>query len=163
MCKQKIFFCRTVLSNIKNIANNVLDLVFVDEPACVTVCEASAAISVPTDAFHRPIVITVEVEKHTAEAEITEIYCYNKGNYARMNQELNSFNFAHGFNSLNIDTAFELFHTILIRLINKNVPKIQIKVKANRLKWWTQQLQTLKNKKTHCTNESKWDKSLMII
>lgn len=135
------------LSNIENIANNLLDLVFVDEPARVMVCEASTAISVPTDAFHRPLVITVAVEKHTADAEIIEIYCYNRGNYARMNRELNSFNFAQEFNSLNVDAAYELFHTVLNRLLNENVPKIQIKVKSNRPKWWTQQLQTLKNRK----------------
>ena len=73
------------LSNIKNIASNVLDLVFVNETNDVQVCRAPAAITKikETDHFHPPLEISFEYESgkiESASIETIEVFSYKRGN-----------------------------------------------------------------------------------
>lgn len=137
------------LSNVKNIANNVLDLVFVDDSSDVTVIVPNTAITTTdqTDVFHPPLNIVFITEKKVIEPEYKSVYCYNRGNYARMKLQLDSCNFAHEFRTMDVNAAFDYFHSTLLHMITENVPQIKIKVNTNKPKWWTPQLQRLKNRK----------------
>lgn len=138
------------LSNIKNIAGNVLDLVFVNDAMQYTVCENPICITDAhkTDKAHPPFHITVTGERMTKHSnEIIEFYCYRRGNYTRMRQRLESINFAHEFNGKGIDEAFEYFQAILNQLTVENIPRKRVKVYPNKARWWTCELQAKKNLK----------------
>lgn len=137
------------LSNIKNIASNVLDLVFANEVADVQVCSAPVAITKvkETDRFHPPLEITFEYERDetstTTANETIEVFSYKRGNYERMSEKLNVLNFAQIFDSMELEEAFEYFYEIMDDLIKENVPVVQIKT-INKTKWWTEELQKKK-------------------
>jgi hypothetical protein len=80
------------LSNIKNIASNVLDLLFVNETNDVQLCRAPAAITKvnETDRFHPPLEISFEYEsgKIASSTETIEVFSYKRGNYERMCQQM---------------------------------------------------------------------------
>lgn len=72
------------LSNIKNIASNVLDLVFVNATDDIQMCAAPVAITkvAETDVFHPQLEISFEYEvgEHAVTPnETIEIYLYKKG------------------------------------------------------------------------------------
>lgn len=140
------------LSNIKNVASNVLDLVFTNETEDIKLCGAPVSISKvdETDRFHPPIEITFEYEvgEQTVSSEDTvEVNLYGKGNYERMCQQLNDENFAKIFDRMEVDEAFEYFYDKLNTLVIENIPRIRIKKYKNKPVWWTSELQKLKNKR----------------
>lgn len=65
-------------------------------------------------------------------------------------------NFAHEFSILNVDDAFDFFYTTLNQLIIENVPRKRIAVKYNKPKWWSPQLQRLKNRKNKLFKRKPW-------
>lgn len=137
------------VSNIENVANNVLDLIFVSDANLLNVVEdLHTVIDIDQqDTYHKPIELLIDCannENVTADRN-QEVYCYKNGNYQRICQKLNEVNFAHEFNLLNTESAFEYFYGIINSLICNNVPKIVISKKTNRPKWWNSELQRLKN------------------
>lgn len=140
------------MSNFKNISGNVLDLVFVREFANINVCKAPIAVTEidKTDMFHPPLEISfnaIPPEQHLASDEFIDVCCYNQGNYERLSQQLEAINFAHEFNRLNVDDAFDFYYSKLTSLIESNIPKKRIKTKKNKPIWWTSELQRLKNRR----------------
>lgn len=102
------------LSNVKNTAGNVLDLVFVSEIHDVkldvdpnTIIDADQQ-----DECHVPYEITIDYCSKQSIAKIIDnapAFCFRRGNYERMQQQLQSVNFAHEFKIQTIDVAFEFF------------------------------------------------------
>lgn len=139
------------LSNMKNVASNVLDLVFVNELKNVKVCEDQNTIIEfsQQDKYHIPYEITIEYCKNRLikQNERIEVFYYTKGNYDRMCQQLDNINFAHEFNQMDVDSAFEHFQRIMNELLIKNVPKKSITLNSKRPKWWTRHWQRLKNRR----------------
>lgn len=142
------------LSNVTNIASNVLDLVFVNGTDDVQSCEAPVAITRinETDIYHPPLEITFEYHRGVpipTTNKTTEVFAYDRGNYERMLQQLNEVNFAQVFDRMDVESAFDYFYEYLGRLINENIPKRLIKVNNNnnKTKWWTQELQSKKNRR----------------
>ncbi len=140
------------ISNVKNVASNVLDLVFVNETDDIQLCTAPVSITkvAETDPYHPPLEISFEYEEgmhETPTDDTMEIFLYGKGNYARMCQQLDELNFAQIFDQMDVDEAFEYFYEELNSLIVQNIPKKTIRKFNNRPVWWTKELQTLKNKR----------------
>lgn len=138
------------LSNVKNIARNVLDLVFVNERGDIQLCAAPIAITKvsETDVFHPPLEISFEYEvgEHSNPSnETEEVYLYKQGNYERMSEMINAINFAEMFVRKSVEEAFDCFYETLEQLIADNVPKRRIKKRKNKPKWWTKELQKRKN------------------
>lgn len=82
------------LSNIKNKASNVLDLVFVNEINDIKLCEENCGIieSSQQDVYHKPYEITFEYcpNQSSQQSDEIEIFSYKKGNYERMCLKLNT-------------------------------------------------------------------------
>lgn len=142
------------LSNIKNIASNVLDLLFVNDLGDIQLCQASVAITelVGIVRFHPPLEITFEYQatensSSSSSNETVEVFVYSRGNYERMTQQLNAINFAHIFDRMDVVSAFDYFYCLMDRLIMENVPRTKRKKKNNKPKWWTRELQKKKNKR----------------
>src|ERR1700744_3653760 len=64
-----------------------------------------------------------------------------------MCQQLNEINFAQIFDRMEVETAFDYFYDKMNSLILGNVPIVRLKKNNNKLKWWTKELQTKKNKR----------------
>lgn len=138
------------LSNFKNKASNVLDLVFVNRPDDFMICDDKFSIIERSqqDACHIPYEINVDyIVSAYSEVKLETIYQYSRGNYERMCQQLESYNFEHEFKIRNVDDAYEFFCRTMIDLVDRNVPRVTVKKYANKQKWWTPELQRLKNRR----------------
>lgn len=140
------------LSNAKNIASNVLDLVFANGFNDIKACQAPNSIHKVTGIvqFHPPLEISFEYhlsENPLPSSDTMEVFLYKKGNYARINQRLSEVNFAQLFDRLNVDEAFDCFYDLLNQLIVDNIPKVRVKKYNNKPKWWTTELQKKKNRR----------------
>lgn len=140
------------LSNEKNIASNVLDLVFVNDTEDIRSCKAPVAITriTESDRFHPPLEVSFEYQvgsKQQSTKESIEVFSYKRGNYDRMSQQINNVNFAEVFDRMDIESAFSYFYDLLQSLVCENVPRIRVKVNCNKPIWWTQELQSRKNKR----------------
>lgn len=139
------------LSNIENAASNVLDLLFVDDYNAVKVSEDRSKIIEQSqqDVFHRPYEIFVEysASSNTPRHEKISVFCYKRGNYQRMCRQLDNINFAHEFNTLDVESAFDYFYDVMKRVISNNIPKIHLTKNTNKPKWWTRELQRKKNRR----------------
>lgn len=139
------------LSNVINIASNVLDLVFANNYQDLQVYQAPVSITKVTGIvrYHPPLEILYE--HHTAiepaSDEMIEIYLYTKGNYERMMQQLDAVNFAELFDRTDTEAAFDYFYAFMDRLIYENIPRISVKKNSNKPRWWTRKLQKLKNRR----------------
>lgn len=138
------------MSNYRNSANNVLDLLFVNDPDDIVIAREQQTIidSTQQDEYHIPIEIDINcTENSTTNIEYSTIYRYASGNYQRMCQQLEAVNFQHEFNARDVDSAFGFFHCTLNELIEQNVPKATFKLYSNKPKWWTPELQRRKNRR----------------
>lgn len=139
------------LSNIRNVASNVLDLLFVNDHVDVNISEDRSEIVEKSqqDVFHKPYEILFEYSEQcgTPRHEEISIFCHKRGNYQRMCRQLNDINFAHEFNRLDVDSAFVYFFDVMERLTCNNVPKIKITKNTSKPKWWTRELQRKKNRR----------------
>lgn len=138
------------LSNIENAAANVLDLVFVSDPEDFRVCRAPISVTEVNriDKYHPPLEITLtgEVPSRIAD-DFIEIKCYKHTNCDRVIRGIESINFAHELSSMDVNSAFEYFLSVFRRLVDDNTPVRRIKSTQHKPKWWTRQLQTLKNRR----------------
>ena len=138
------------LSNYSNSASNVLDLVFVNKPEEFKLKKDHYSIidQSQQDAYHIPYEVTVEYcINSTINTEALSVYSYTRGNYARICTQIDAINFQHEFSIRDIDTAYKYFHQIMHTIIDQNVPKRKVKKFANKPKWWSSQLQRLKNRR----------------
>lgn len=137
------------ISNVCNRYSNVLDLVFVNEPSDFNLCIESNCIidGQQQDPSHIPYEINVDYsEQLSNNVEVITVYQYTKGNYERMCAQLEGINFQHEFMSRDIDSAYEFFVQTMKALIDQNVPKVKVKKYSNKPKWWTSDLQRLRNR-----------------
>lgn len=135
------------MSNLRNTAQNVLDLLFVNASDDVVVsCDSFTIIEEnQQDEFHIPFEIQIDyTEESTTTIEYTTIRCYATGNYNRMCQQLEAINFQHEFNMRNIDSTYEFFNNTIKSLVEVNVRTKTIKLYTNKPKWWSPELQRLK-------------------
>ena len=140
------------ISNIKNDCSNVLDLVFVNTPSEISMCEdnCSNIEKYQQDSRHIPYEINVDYSvKSSCNVELKTIRCYARGNYDRLSAQIESINFQHEFMTRDVNAAYEFFVSTVKQLIDQNVPKITVTEYTNKPKWWTLELQRLKNR---------WDK-----
>lgn len=132
------------LSNVKNIASNVLDLLFVNEVDDVKLCVDQQTLidSDQQDVYHQPYEISLPYSDNDtcSKNENVEIFCYKRGNYSRMCQQMNNINFQFEFERRDIDSALSYFYDVMTTLISNNVPKIKIKNYFSKPKWWTSEL-----------------------
>lgn len=138
------------LSNARNCAGNVLDLVFVNPvtDAVVRTAPASVTESSQTDKFHPPIVIEMACGVFMKQENRHRfISCYRRGNYGRMSQQIESVNFAHIFHNMDINAAYDYLHEFLIQKTRDNVPVKRITAYPSKPKWWTRELQAKKNRR----------------
>lgn len=138
------------LSNIQNRYTNVLDLVFVNETSEFRIREDSNTIVErdQQDPSHKPYEINVDYSAESScNVEVKTIYCYKRGNYERLCAQLEAINFQHEFNMRDVDSAYEFFIRTVKDLVDRNVPTIRIKKYSNKPKWWTSELQHLKNRR----------------
>lgn len=109
------------VSNVKNSVGNVLDLVFVSNNSDVrlsvdphTIIEADQQ-----DVYHVPYDITIEYYENDSTTNASKnypVFCFRRGNYECMCQQLNSINFAHEINIRSIDDAHKFFQSKLNEL-----------------------------------------------
>lgn len=139
-------FLVSQISNISNRSSNVLDLVFVNEPNDFSICEDSNTIieKEQQDPSHKPYEIKVDYSIQSS-CNVEVIYCYNSGHYDRLSAQMEDVNFQHEFSVRDLDSAYEFFVRTVKRMIDQNVPTIRVKKYSNRPKWWTSELQHLKN------------------
>lgn len=138
------------LSNIVNVANNVLDLLFSNEPSCISICEDQSGIidARQQDASHKPYEISIEYCSRNSIATVeSEIHCFKRGNYERMSEQIEAINFQHELNMRSPDDAYAFFIAKLNELVLNNVPKIIVERRVNRPEWWSNELQHLKNRR----------------
>lgn len=64
-----------------------------------------------------------------------------------MVQQLSAINFQHEFNIRDVDAAYEFFAQTMRSLIEQNIPQKTIKKYSNKPKWWSAELQRLKNRR----------------
>lgn len=136
------------LSNIQNSSNNVLDLLFTNTPDEIVLCNDRYTIIEQNqqDVSHVPFEINIDcIENTSTNPETKTVYCYGRGNYDRMCLQLEAINFQHEFNVRDVDSAYDYFINTMNTLIESNVPKKTIKMYSNKPKWWTAELQRLKN------------------
>lgn len=109
------------ISNVKNSAGNVLDLVFVSDCTDVSLCIDPHSIidADQQDEYHLPYDITIDYctmgSMLNNEQENVPVFCYRRGNYERMCQQLDCINFAHEFNVCFIS---------LMKLMNFSISKL---------------------------------------
>lgn len=113
------------LSNVKNVASNVLDLLFVNGTDDIQLCTAPVAITLNNeiDRYHVPLEITFECHRQRESEptnEFIEILSYKTGNYERMSQQLDEINFAQVFDHTDVESAFDYFFQLMNRLITEN-------------------------------------------
>lgn len=138
------------LSNFRNNASNVLDLVFVNDSSAFNVAEDRYTIidQSQQDARHIPYEIKMDYEaRSSVNVEYVTIFQYDKGHYERMVQQLEAINFRHEFSIRDVDSAYEFFVQTMKSLIEQNVPKKTVKKYSNKPKWWSAELQRLKNRR----------------
>lgn len=147
------------MSNFPNYANNVLDLVYVNEPSDLSVAVDASRIIEPVqqDRAHVPYEITYKYSKENTLSGIkkSEVVCFRRGNYERMRQQLDGINFQHEINHRDLDSAFDFFYCTMQSLVQNNVPKTVIKTNENKPKWWSSELQRLKNRRDKLYKRSK--------
>lgn len=136
-------------SHIANNAGHILDLVFSRNDVLIYHAPVTLTNINKTDSAHPPIELAITVKSNVFGCvdEMIEIFVYSKANYDKMRSELSSINFAHEFNTRNVEKSFEFFYDKLNSVILNNIPKIKIKSNKNKPKWWNSDLQKLKNKK----------------
>lgn len=138
------------ISNLRNDAGNVLDLVFVNNSSEFRLTKDNHTIieKEQQDSRHVPHAIEMDcLAGSSSDIETVTVYLYKRGNYERMAQELEAINFQHEFKIRDIDAAYEFFVDTMKSLIERNVPKSTFKKYSNKPKWWTPQLQKLKNRR----------------
>lgn len=138
------------LSNLRNTSGNVLDLLFVSEPSFVNLSVDRSTIvdGAQQDEHHIPFEMSVDyTEEKSDMAKYLTVFRYANGNYERICQQLEAVNFQHEFNTRDTDTAYEFFMRTLNTLIEQNVPKSTFKLYTNKPKWWSTELQRLKNRR----------------
>lgn len=138
------------LSNLRNDASNVLDLVFVNKPGKLTLCKDNHTIIEQSqqDSRHIPYEINVDFSANSSvNVEYVTVYQYGRGNYERLVSQLEAINFQHEFRIRDVDSAYEFFLQTMKSVIDQNIPKVTIKKYTNRPKWWTPELQRLKNRR----------------
>lgn len=137
------------LSNIQNAASNVLDLLFVNDYVDVRIAVDQSMIIERSqqDICHMPYEILFEYSKRSIinQREKVNILCYKRGNYQRMCRQLDGVNFAHEVNRRNVNSAFDYFFDVMDTITRANVPSVTVTTNTNRPKWWTNELQRLKN------------------
>ena len=148
MCSLPMF----QLSNVKNSVGNVLDLVFVSNNADISLCiDPNTIIDADQqDEYHKPYDITIDYCTKGTLMNIAEhipVFCYRRGNYERMCQQLCSIDFAHEFNIRTTDAAYTFFQSKMDELIVQNIPQAVIKTYENKPKWWNKVLQQKKNRR----------------
>lgn len=138
------------LSSDHNNAENVLDLLFVNSPDDVVISRDQFTIieRAQQDEHHISIEIAIDCSgEQMVNIEEKTIYRYASGNYERMSQQLEAINFQHEFNTRDVDSAYDFFLNSINSLIELNVPKTRIKLYSNKPKWWSPELQRLKNRR----------------
>lgn len=96
------------ISDIGNSSSNVLDLVFVNAPGEIRMCEDKNSIveKLQQDRSHTPYEINVDYSKKSScNVELQTIFCYARGNYNRLCAQLESINFQHEFEMRDADSA----------------------------------------------------------
>ncbi len=102
------------------------------------------------DRYHVPLEITFEhhgQNRMQTSNETIEVLSFKNGNYERMSQQLEAINFAQVFDRMSVEEAFDYFFELMDRLTNENIPKVRVKIKKNKPKWWTREWQQKKNKR----------------
>lgn len=125
------------LSNFRNTASNVLDLVFVSSSSEFRIDKDNHTIieEAQQDSCHIPYDIKVDYSAlSSSKIETVTVYQYKRGNYERMIQQLEAVNFQHEFNIRDVDTAYEYFVDTMKSLIEQNIPKTTIKKYSNKPK-----------------------------
>ncbi|XP_055316139.1 uncharacterized protein LOC129575925 [Sitodiplosis mosellana] len=139
------------ISNIENIASNVLDLLFVNSS-----CEVKLSVDQHTlvdesqqDVYHKPYAIEFEYSKvgSMIRAEPKLVFKYSRGNYRRLCQQIECINFQHEFSIRDVHSAFDFFHCTMKTLTENNIPKVLVTNYPNKPKWWTHELQHKKNQR----------------
>lgn len=148
------------INSLKNIAGNVLDLVFTNNPDLLEIsCNKYPLITV--DRFHPPLQIIL----HHNEAQIMIgndnekhelVLCYKKTDFEMMKGFFDSYNFNQVFAYESVEEITNAFHEILNEGIEKYTPKIKMKC-TNRPRYFNKELQKLKNLKNKAHKE--WSKT----
>lgn len=138
------------MSNFRNEAGNVLDLLFVSAPHEISLSKDQFNIIEQTqqDVHHVPFEINIDCSNDNSNnTDRITTYRYANGNYERLCQEIEAINFQHEFNTRDIDSAYKFFNDTMNTLIESNVPKSTFKLYSNKPKWWSPELQRLKNRR----------------
>lgn len=62
-----------------------------------------------------------------------------------MSMQIEAVSFQHEFRIRDVDSAYEFLCETMRTLVDRNVPKVMVKEFGSKPKWWTPQLQRLKN------------------
>ncbi|XP_037029333.1 uncharacterized protein LOC119069378, partial [Bradysia coprophila] len=116
------------LSNFRNNALNVLDLVFVNDSNAVNVTRDRYTIieQEQQDARHIPYEIMMDYDTEFVQRGVCDCFPVCKRD---------------------VDAAYEFFVQTMKSLIEQNVPKKTIRKYSNKPKWWSAELQRLKNRR----------------
>lgn len=133
------------LSNIKNAAGNVLDLVFTNNYYEFSLIESVRPL-IKSDMWHKAIEIEMTIEGIEPSAtRPSSIYAYNSADFDSMNQFLIENATLCGINRIDdLGNAFHLFGNVLHEAMDLFVPKVTVE-RSTDPPWYTKQLKHAKN------------------
>jgi hypothetical protein len=125
---------------VHNISNRILDLVLSNE-----LCEVKESDTplVPPDLYHKPLSVTVNFPINTLKnmkSNSRDVVMYQKADYVKIRNEISVIDWCHEFASLNTDECVARFHSILLKIINKNVPVKRLKPGRSYPHWFSSTL-----------------------
>lgn len=138
-----------------NVANNVLDLAFTNNPQSFEIMPSKHPL-VQIDVYHVPLELTFHIEDHhfTEPEEETEIvYCYKKTDFEMFGKYIEETGFDKLSSFESIDDMVDHFYNIIERGII-HTPKTKV-TRTNRPRYFTKELTRLKNLKNKAHKEWK--------
>jgi len=144
------------VSFIRNSLNRQLDLVLVLDPSEVTVSRIDPLI-VPEPQYHPTLEFTIClpcVDTLSSSLSPTKSRCFRKCDFSKLNHLISQYNWTYLYNCLDIESATELFYSVLNSFFCECVPD-SFPPKLDRHPWFSNQLQRLRNLKTNFYKSTK--------
>jgi len=128
---------------IRNSLNRQLDLVFVLDPSEVTISRIDPLV-VPEDQYHPTLELTIClpcVDTLSPLLSPTKSRCFRKCDFSKLNNLISQYNWTNLYNCLDIESATELFYSVLNFFFCECVPD-SFPLELDRPPWFTKVAKT---------------------